>query len=1806
MTSYGNSTSARTSSKACHATPDSTSLQLDPMDMSVAWKRTNEDSSIQLLKQLVHCFVLQRSPNRCHINTKNEEERLHQHLKKLTYHTLLSHRKEVNNNDIGRLNEVEELLWKTYELRCQRRFDEAWQLEKNLKWLRKAGCLEESSDVRCVLQFLVALSEEGGTRKQTTTAYIRPRTLFDASEDSNYKVNGPLNYGETFIHTLSSGHHYTQYPPEVFQLPSIFVMSAAQGNTRNSTNEDEQRWKNLCGALPGTGLSTMFLPGNIHSDIHGRALGAMTQSKSRPISPELELTIPELPDDFRGYKRVIRVPKAVVQSPETVGSDEDNVSSGNSVHWPPVDEKEEVDWEKIAQMPPLPNRYTWENRGHRAVEKEKPFLSEAGPETVLRLWTVFNELWSCFDPKLPEPRYRVKGHAELCRDVLLLLVGIPSSSFEINQETKKFEMVPGLCITGISPEPLQSLLKPMLHCGSLVRRLEAFSKLGDTTWQIIHQGLVQQAFRVAVCKFMQFYRGSVLALGNEKNILRLNFRTQHLIKLVHHVARVCHLNGDTYDIEDVEKDVVKGLALVGELYEQAIEVMDKECSKVHVSLLKTTCQPFFRYIETWIFEGTCDDPGLEYMISVNEKALLSRDRSYWTQGYILKDLNSIPHIFHALLKDVFMCGKTLNLLKLCSPKHHLVKDCIKQKHLNIDFGDSMQALAKVVRECEVYEAQMEYLSAEKEVSVWQLHMQQQQQESSQILKISSSSREDHLKEIEKNIRELRQQEAAKKRQQLAVIREQMMEAEEKRQEMKKLEKEKDKREEELQRLENERIKQELQLRNQMELYYSDLMKEAEKRVLKAKWKVKRHQLREARIQFHQQADVWPQEQLVNSDGRDYRIQNVEIVIKDDSKGKRNHNIETPSESDKEMGTLYTPTSMSGSREISPCTETPMDEMSCSQMSTSSDIAFTPQEEDPRPMEELTGDISQVTLSTNNMNLNTFITAHNEAYKSSVQNALYKGELKTDCETSKNLLQGSTINMNNFNDATAITAVNDNSFIKGTKGVLGAEARSIRSKVINEEYVKSDEGLQPRHRGLVGTAAAEIRRKVLEEEYGIGLDTGSVGVDDNANVSTDFTSVNPKIPRKDLLLDEDENANTDNEDAHSPRSFPAASAAKVNAMPDLGGKATGVIVCVSKTAVSDPNGNESNISRETEDRNSSQRGFTVSKLEDTSTSRNEPNQSTRCPRSLMQETRGSQAKEQLSEHEAIVAEFKETRAMAAANKRKVKELEFNSLPGAKSWRTPVVNNIEEGRNEQEIELCTSSVGSSSCYSAYSHQTSGFSNFSDSVFNTPDTEKPILIDQIGGEILRARGRNIHGHVSDSVIHKFFQDETHGQERNMDVKVKNDLLDARRLTIASKVQPYTKNYHKIIKGPQLIDITGTALHGKPHTRNMSDMKVETPTDDATSEKVTCLPVFFIKAIWLPVAAQMKLVNKSVLNHILVEKQLIEHFKALRAYCLMVNGEFAQVLTHKLFTKFASSSNPAHALNPCVLNSILNKSLDESSNGPISPLADNLSFVVTNIPKVFNCQSASSFECVELQYRVNWPHNLIIDDQVQATYSRVWRFLVSFRYTMWASMDIYKHLTTLYRQSKASHNLSSNVQFHHISLYRHEIQHYIHNLFECITNQILFGSWAEFMRKLEQDISSIDELYELHKNYLNGVVAGCFLTTGGSVMLKLLEDLFGHVLKFRSQLLSQPWRITQSPNGSVVSHPAFEALTATYNDFKNSSMFIHKLLSKFSSMKYSKCTEDLLMRLDYNEFYSGSRVTRIPSVLKNAYGSQLLGDSQ
>ena len=170
------------------------------------------------------------------------------------------------------------------------------------------------------------------------------------------------------------------------------------------------------------------------------------------------------------------------------------------VHYP--DERDI--WDLALASPPP--KHSWQNPGFPA-SRMPSMPTESGPGIVHHCWALASENLQLILPSFNPAEPVVVADKLLTHHIGLLIAGLPSTSFPFCQGRSSFTVAPGLCLSSITPESLESLCGPCIETANLVRQLEA---LHTST---IQQGNVWAGFQAGLRTFLRQYVTAVLAIA---------------------------------------------------------------------------------------------------------------------------------------------------------------------------------------------------------------------------------------------------------------------------------------------------------------------------------------------------------------------------------------------------------------------------------------------------------------------------------------------------------------------------------------------------------------------------------------------------------------------------------------------------------------------------------------------------------------------------------------------------------------------------------------------------------------------------------------------------------------------------------------------------------------------------------------------------------------------------------------------------------------------------------------------------------------------------------------------------------------------------------------------------------------------------------------------------------------------------------------------------------------------------------------------------------------------------------------------
>nr|XP_002667047.4 gamma-tubulin complex component 6 [Danio rerio] len=610
------------------------------------------------------------------------------------------------------------------------------------------------------------------------------------------------------------------------------------------------RTLNIMDAPPGTGLMGLGrrpeTEEKFERETRMSLFGALQHSRTTDLDVRLDL--PPVPSNADLTGLSIRVPLCLDQSDDEGFQSASNLTPDSQSETSP---SPEVDvWEALRTFVPG-RRRCWENIGCPPGQKEPPYLTEAGREAfdqLYRLWE--GEMRNILSTQTPSPLLPLPldCQSQLVKDVLNVLIGVSSVTFPLNEASVQFDVRPDICVSGTSPESVSRLLSELAQYGTHYLRLSRFSLSGGS-----QKGLVFQAFTGGLRRYLHYYRACVLSTPASLSLLTIGCHFRKLGRQLRYLSELCCVDG----IAGVGRATFPvGVKLLSCLYNEAQSNCSNENHPVLLSLLKSSCEPYTRFVSDWVYSGVFRDVYKEFMIEVNEDYLTYRDKNFWTQGYTLISRDAedcVPVFLKHIANDVYVCGKTINLLKICCPQHYIFWSDIPVPRIAVTF--SLQEVEEIERDCAVYRGRMETISRHSAISREEQATRTEQARQELINQVRESAAKT-LERIRGRQVSQRLAEEAQKRERFKEMKQQLELDQEWRSTARRKEQEDDfsyarelrDREQRLQALEEQL---ERQARMDLIAQYSQLSEAAARRELRAMWKVQRMKLDEQRVSFLQ-------------------------------------------------------------------------------------------------------------------------------------------------------------------------------------------------------------------------------------------------------------------------------------------------------------------------------------------------------------------------------------------------------------------------------------------------------------------------------------------------------------------------------------------------------------------------------------------------------------------------------------------------------------------------------------------------------------------------------------------------------------------------------------------------------------------------------------------------------------------------------------------------------------------------------------------------------------------------------------------
>ncbi|XP_058794937.1 gamma-tubulin complex component 6 isoform X1 [Phymastichus coffea] len=512
---------------------------------------------------------------------------------------------------------------------------------------------------------------------------------------------------------------------------------------------------------------------------------------------------------------------------------EDNKIEEQTIH---LDEIwEEMDKESL----PL-NHRTWETLGLFHSQKEPPFASESINVTEHLINVAQDNIIIPGETSLMQLRNEITIKAFIA-DAILLLLGIESNTF-VHSTIIGFELKKNIFIHGIHCITLENLCQDIIRWGTCFRNLSDMIVPDPQTGKLQVDGLIFEALCNSVKEFLLFYHAAILRVSKIKyedvGILQFLHKISPLGNLILQVAELCRCDSQR------TTSLGRGIGILTHIYKEVTKVTQKNVALVFYSILKDCCEVYFRFLQQWIFEGSCFDIYEEFMIRIKPQYLRIRGHRFWTQSFRINH-SSVPGFLSDLTDTILQCGKAVALLKICNPQHPLCQASAScQPPIRVCLSVNM--LREQMKFYEDYRDKGK-IEQDDEYSLYTAIHEQKESEKKRA-ELVITAQQNTLQRLKKEREDALTKRAEEKNKLLKQLKDQVEQAALRKEKNRESELIADKLllDEILKQEEEAKIAERVERENTIK-YYNDLAEEAERRRIHAEWRIRRMKLFDERV-----------------------------------------------------------------------------------------------------------------------------------------------------------------------------------------------------------------------------------------------------------------------------------------------------------------------------------------------------------------------------------------------------------------------------------------------------------------------------------------------------------------------------------------------------------------------------------------------------------------------------------------------------------------------------------------------------------------------------------------------------------------------------------------------------------------------------------------------------------------------------------------------------------------------------------------------------------------------------------------------
>ena len=329
--------------------------------------------------------------------------------------------------------------------------------------------------------------------------------------------------------------------------------------------------------------------------------------------------------------------------------------------------------------------------------------------------------------------------------------------------------------------------------------------------------------------------------------------------------------------------------------------------------------------------------------------------------------------------------------------------------------------------------------------------------------------------------------------------------------------------------------------------------------------------------------------------------------------------------------------------------------------------------------------------------------------------------------------------------------------------------------------------------------------------------------------------------------------------------------------------------------------------------------------------------------------------------------------------------------------------------------------------------------------------------------------------------------------------------------------------------------------------------------------------------------LINKEVINIIYSKFNFRENLDSINKYLLLGQGDMMQSLMESLFEELKKPANHIYKHN-------LQANLETAIRATNAQYNDKECLNKLNIKLLDVSTGDTGWDIFVLEYNVEVPLTVIFNKVLLKEYQKLFFFFWKIKRIEYSQdHQVWRKFMTFSRAFGNKYNNMRNV-IQRAILFNQQVIHFINNLHNFLALEVLETQYKTIIEKLP-NIKKLDELIDLHKNFVENIISQCLLNQENSTLYKQIIQIFDLIVRFRTafdvlttSFYEYNYENRNNDNDDLINfnnkftNEAANQISILFDDFKERITQLINTIDYFGkgNLKY------LAMKLDYNNYYS------------------------